>query len=90
MLISFVEFHVEILKDKPASTGGKILRNNYLTFFPLGAIFILRKAWTSLYMDRTAVKFFLVDPTAHIRRKFGTKITPWGWIFWTMNFFNLF
>ena len=24
-----------------------------------------------------------------MRRELGTQITPWGWIFWTMIFYNL-
>ena len=48
---------------------------------------LLLYAWTSLYMDGTAVKFFWWS--AHMRRELGTQITPRGWICWTMIFYNL-
>jgi hypothetical protein len=38
-------------------------------------------------MDGTAVIFFTWS--AHMRVKFGTKITPQEWNFWTMTFYNL-
>ena len=26
---------------------------------------------------------------SHMKREIGTQITPWGWIFWTIIFYNL-
>ena len=37
----------------------------------------------------TELLSMLFSWSVHMRLKFGTKITPWGWIFWTMTFFNL-
>ena len=40
-----------------------------------------------IYMNGTAVNCFTWS--AHMRLKFVTKITPQGWIFWTMIFYHL-
>ena len=45
------------------------------------------KAWTSWYLDGTAVNFF--SWSAHMRRKLWTQITSMGWIFWNMISYNV-
>ena len=56
------------------------METNHVTEFMLA----VRLTHGLLYIWTELLSIFLAD----MRRELGTQITPWGWIFWTLIFYD--